>query len=580
MVDRALVTLESRTSGTLAVATLPAFTGDVTTVIGTAVTTIAGNVVTNAKLADMPASTIKGNNTVLGDPLDLTVAQVKVLLAIAAADVSGLAAIATTGSASNLIAGTVPAAQMPALTGDVTSVAGAVATTLRAGAATSVIGRSVNTVGAVADIAATLDGQVLRRAGGGLAFGDVPQASVTSLVADLAARVPTTRSVLTAAPLTGGGALSADRTLAITSFAGAAAGAVPVSAGGTANFLRTDGLWANALASTMAAGVAGKTAFAVSATGTYDTTAAVLTSTGLSGSSTTTRSAGANNLTNVGASGSASGAQKNRGMEASATGAGTENIGVYCAASGATGNYALYGAGEVYGDTISCLNFSMGGGTVTGMPGRLLMRREITGSPYVPTAGTRRVICRMVGAGGGGGGSTGAASSASAGGGGGSGQFIEFEVNPGAVVTGSTFTSGTAGAAGAAAGGSGGLGGDTTIIIHGVTYTAKGGTGGLGMGSGSTITAVSPGAPVAGSTAVTVLAGSDGGFGIRLSGVAALSGQGGSNPIGQGGASATGATAGNSGRGRGAGGSGGVATTTSTAGGVGTGSMIIVEEYS
>lgn len=44
--------------------------------------------------------------------------------------VTGLAAIATSGSASDLIAGTVPAARMPALTGDVTTVAGAVATTL------------------------------------------------------------------------------------------------------------------------------------------------------------------------------------------------------------------------------------------------------------------------------------------------------------------------------------------------------------------------------------------------------------------------------------------------------------------
>jgi len=56
--------------------------------------------------------------------------------------------------------------------------------------------------------------------------------------------VPVTRVINTTAPLTGGGDLSADRTLAITSFAGSAAGAVPTSAGGTANFLRADGTWA------------------------------------------------------------------------------------------------------------------------------------------------------------------------------------------------------------------------------------------------------------------------------------------------------------------------------------------------
>jgi hypothetical protein len=65
-----------------------------------------------------------------GDPIDGTAAQAKTALAITASDVSGLAAIATSGSASDLTAGTVPAARMPALTGDVTTSAGAVATTL------------------------------------------------------------------------------------------------------------------------------------------------------------------------------------------------------------------------------------------------------------------------------------------------------------------------------------------------------------------------------------------------------------------------------------------------------------------
>jgi hypothetical protein len=52
-----------------------------------------------------------------------------------------------------------------------------------------------------------------------------------------------TITVTPTAPLTGGGDLSANRTLAITSFAGSAAGAVPVSVGGTTNFLRADGTW-------------------------------------------------------------------------------------------------------------------------------------------------------------------------------------------------------------------------------------------------------------------------------------------------------------------------------------------------
>ena len=71
-------------------------TGDVT---GDAALTIAADAVTNAKLANMAANSIKGNNTGLAaDPADLTVAQVKALLALVAADVSGLADIATSAA--------------------------------------------------------------------------------------------------------------------------------------------------------------------------------------------------------------------------------------------------------------------------------------------------------------------------------------------------------------------------------------------------------------------------------------------------------------------------------------------------
>lgn len=121
-------------SGTLPSARLPAHTGDVTSSAGSAALTIANDSVTNAKLANMAANSIKGNNTgISADPLDLTSSQVKSLLAITSSDISGLASIATSGSAADLTTGTIPSARMPALTGDVTTSSGSVATTIASG---------------------------------------------------------------------------------------------------------------------------------------------------------------------------------------------------------------------------------------------------------------------------------------------------------------------------------------------------------------------------------------------------------------------------------------------------------------
>ncbi len=67
--------------------------------------------------------------------------------------------------------------------------------------------------------------------------GNIPASDVTGAV-------PDTRNVNTTAPLTGGGALSSDLTLAVSTFSTGASGVVPASGGGTANFLRADGTWA------------------------------------------------------------------------------------------------------------------------------------------------------------------------------------------------------------------------------------------------------------------------------------------------------------------------------------------------
>lgn len=103
------------------------------TVPGGTATGIADNLVSNAKLTDVSSQTIKGRiASGVGDPEDLNAAQVKSILSIAVADVSGLGALATASSVnlSTQATGTLQAAQHPALTGDVTSPAGSLATTI------------------------------------------------------------------------------------------------------------------------------------------------------------------------------------------------------------------------------------------------------------------------------------------------------------------------------------------------------------------------------------------------------------------------------------------------------------------
>ena len=114
--------------------------GDATLNTATGALTISAGVVSNAKLATMATLTLKGNNSgVAATPIDLTAAQVKTLLAIAAADVAGLGALATAGTLnlSTQASGTLQAAQAPALNGDVTSTAGSLATAITANAVTN-----------------------------------------------------------------------------------------------------------------------------------------------------------------------------------------------------------------------------------------------------------------------------------------------------------------------------------------------------------------------------------------------------------------------------------------------------------
>lgn len=126
---------------------------------------------------------------------------------IPASDITGLAAVATSGSASDLGAGTLPAARLPALTGDVTTTAGTAATTIAANAVTtakiansnvtlakienttglSVLGNAGTVAAAPANITGTA-GQVLRVNNGGtaLAFGAVDLSAAGAITGTLA----------------------------------------------------------------------------------------------------------------------------------------------------------------------------------------------------------------------------------------------------------------------------------------------------------------------------------------------------------------------------------------------------------
>ncbi len=92
--------------------------------------------------------------------------------------------------------GTLAAARFPALAGDVTTTAGSLTTAigankvtdamLRTSGALSVVGRSANSTGDVADISASSDGQVLRRSGTTLGFGTVATAGIADAAVTLA----------------------------------------------------------------------------------------------------------------------------------------------------------------------------------------------------------------------------------------------------------------------------------------------------------------------------------------------------------------------------------------------------------
>jgi len=150
----------------------------------------------------------------------------------------------------------------------------------------------------------------------------------------------------------------------------------------------------------------------------------------------------------------------------------------------------------------------------------------------------RAIRLEMVGAGGAGGGVIGnvAANTAGAGGGGGSGRYgwsPLIVVPVGTLTANCVVGAGGVGVSGAA----GGAGGDTTFTINAVTYTVKGGTGGAVCTIGGSTNQIIVGGVENGSTNMeSGGCGSAGGVGHSCGpDTTAISGEGGSTPLGTGG---------------------------------------------
>ena len=182
-----------------------ALTGDVTASAGSNATSIANDAVTNAKLANVATATFKGRSTAgTGDPEDLSATQATALLNAFVGDsgsggTKGLVPAPASGdAASGKFLKADGSFAVPSGGGGVTdgdkgditvSSSGTVWTVdnntitdakLRDSTALSVIGRSANVTGDPADIAASSDGDVLRRSGTTLGFGSIATAGIAN----------------------------------------------------------------------------------------------------------------------------------------------------------------------------------------------------------------------------------------------------------------------------------------------------------------------------------------------------------------------------------------------------------------
>lgn len=222
--------------------------------------------------------------------------------------------------------------------------------------------------------------------------------------------------------------------------------------------------------------------------------------------------------------------------------------------------------------------------TQSSQPGRFLgVFVHSSGSTHTTGPNTNTIKVRLLAGGGQGGGGATAAADAALGGGGAAGGYAEktFAVAPS---TGYTYAVGAGGSTTSAGNSTGQAGGNTTFAVGATTVTANGGPGGAGMAAATTAGTVALGgaAPAVSTNGDINASGAAGGNSYRTSGTVGVSGRGGDSDFGGGGLGNNAQGTGNAATGFGSGGAGGCTLNNggATAGGVGTGGLVIVEEYS
>lgn len=232
--------------------------GDIVVSSSGSVWTIEAGAVSLSKMAALPTLTLIGNNTGgSATPLALTMSQVKTMLGLTASDISGLAAVATSGSASDLSSGTLPAARFNDTSHGNRAGGSLHADVVAAGASGFMTGADKTKLDAITgtntgDQTITLTGPVTGSGTGSFATSITALAITGAMIADDAVgndklanmAVGTIKARIAAGTGNPQNATGTEVTALLDTFTDSLKGLAPASGGGTTNFLRADGTWA------------------------------------------------------------------------------------------------------------------------------------------------------------------------------------------------------------------------------------------------------------------------------------------------------------------------------------------------